>query len=38
MDLTVVGDVVVSGLPRLPVVVERAGPGESAFGLLRPAI
>jgi len=34
MDLTVVGDVVVSGLPRRPV-VEPAGPGESAFGLLK---
>ncbi|GGP15730.1 CapA family protein [Nonomuraea glycinis] len=34
MDLTVVGDVVVSGWPRRPV-VNRPGPGDSAFGLLR---
>lgn len=34
MDLTIVGDVVVSGLPRRPT-VEPAGPGDSAFGLLK---
>src|SRR4051794_18623422 len=34
MDLTVVGDVVVSGSPRRPA-VEPAGPGDSAFGLLK---
>ncbi|MDQ0771699.1 poly-gamma-glutamate capsule biosynthesis protein CapA/YwtB (metallophosphatase superfamily) [Streptomyces aurantiacus] len=34
MDLTIVGDVVVSGLPRRRT-VEPARPGESAFGLLR---
>ncbi|MGW4591397.1 CapA family protein [Amycolatopsis thermoflava] len=34
MDLTIVGDVVVSGWPRRPV-AEAARPGDSAFGLLR---
>ncbi|MDO0929646.1 CapA family protein [Streptomyces sp. TG1A-8] len=34
MDLTIVGDVVVSGLPRRPM-VEPAEPGDSAFGLLK---
>lgn len=34
MDLTVVGDVVVAGWPRRPH-AEPAGPGDSAFGLLR---
>ncbi|GHF19602.1 hypothetical protein GCM10014715_87930 [Streptomyces spiralis] len=34
MDLTIVGDVVVSGLPRRPT-VEPASPGDSAFGLLK---
>lgn len=34
MDLTIVGDVVVSGLPRRPT-VEPARPGDSAFGLLK---
>ncbi|WP_432827290.1 CapA family protein [Dactylosporangium sp. CA-092794] len=34
MELTVVGDVVVSGWPRRPAVTP-AGPGDSAFGLLR---
>ncbi|MFC8566914.1 CapA family protein [Streptomyces sp. NPDC057245] len=34
VDLTIVGDVVVSGFPRRRP-VEGAGPGDSAFGLLR---
>ncbi|MTD54411.1 CapA family protein [Amycolatopsis pithecellobii] len=34
MDLTIVGDVVVSGWPRRPV-LDPAGPGSSALGLLR---
>lgn len=34
MDLNIVGDVVVSGWPRRPV-VEPAAPGDPAFGLLR---
>ncbi|WP_067892722.1 CapA family protein [Actinomadura chibensis] len=34
MDLTIVGDVVAAGWPRRPV-VDPAGPGDSAFGLLR---